>query len=82
MGLERSFSQASPHQVFGLLAAFRLDVKGNVLSDPNVGQLTKPHVGKVVGYSLALWVKQSGQRKNVDGGVEYHVALFLEKSAV
>jgi len=53
-----------------------------VLSDPNVGQLTEPHVGKVVGYSLALWVEQSGQRKDVDGGVEYHVALFLEKSAV
>ena len=64
-------------ELFRFLPRSGFYVQGNVLTDANIGQLTQPDVGQIVGDCLSLRVEQSGKRENVDGRVEYHFRCHL-----
>lgn len=69
------------YQALRILAGICFDVKGDVLADPNIRELTQANVGKVVRHRLALRVKEARKGENVNGRVEVHIQCdFFERN--
>jgi hypothetical protein len=65
------------HQTLRLFPAARFDVHGDVLANPNVGELLQTDVGQVVRHRLSLGVEQGWKGKDVNGRVKEHVQGIL-----